>query len=677
MNEEKLLEKIRNSARNDEPSAKLEPDFIKDRLEKNRKTDRWGAVHRVGCAAAAVCLVVMGAAVLSKIGMKRDTSVERAFDTSANETTMETAIFDDGEAVEGNDISEGAVNLEKVLVQAESYEQILTRLAECYAYSCDVAEAEEGEAFLESEPTERTAGSIEDGGAAEEEAAYSGYSATNIQELGVEEGDIVKTDGTYIYILKNDSSVQILEANGDTISVTGCISNVKKNGETVEDMYVTGDRLILISAFSDVRIRDVAEDVTGVKGFSGVKAYTYDISDRGKPDCLGVVEQEGAYSGSRLVDGYLYLYSNCYKSSVREAVSEIEEEEADSYFPSAGGTVLKADEIYIPQNLRGTDYMIFASVDLENPNKIKDKKAVMSMSDLYYVSTKNIYLTQEDWSHGQSKTTIIKMDFSDGVITPVAAGVVPGYLNDNFSMSEYDGYLRVVTTGMTNGRSGNHLYILDENMNITGRIENLAADETIKSARFLGNTGYFVTYREMDPLFSADLSDPYNPKILGERKITGFSSYLHFYGENLLFGLGYETDPDTGEGLGIKLSMYDISDPENVKEVHKLVLELDASAALSNYKSLLIDPEKNLIGFVGSDYNYGEGFRYESGYYLFQYDPEQGFVNLLTESLGCDYTDSARGIYISDTFYLVKVNEGSLTAYDMTRNFAETGEITY
>ena len=145
----------------------------------------------------------------------------------------------------------------------------------------------------------------------------------------------------------------------------------------------------------------------------------------------------------------------------------------------------------------------------------------MSMSDLYYVSTKNIYLTQEDWSHGQSKTTIIKMDFSDGVITPVAAGVVPGYLNDNFSMSEYDGYLRVVTTGMTNGRSGNHLYILDENMNITGRIENLAADETIKSARFLGNTGYFVTYREMDPLFSADLSDPYNPKILGERKITG------------------------------------------------------------------------------------------------------------------------------------------------------------
>ena len=123
--------------------------------------------------------------------------------------------------------------------------------------------------------------------------------------------------------------------------------------------------------------------------------------------------------------------------------------------------------------------------------------------------------------------------------------------------------------------------------------------------------------------------------------------------------------------------MYDISDPENVKEVHKLVLELDASAALSNYKSLLIDSEKNLIGFVGSDYNYGEGYRYESGYYLFQYDPEQGFVNLLTESLGCDYTDSARGIYISDTFYLVKVNEGSLTAYDMTRNFAETGEITY
>lgn len=679
MKENELLEKIRNSARNDKPSAKLEPDFIKDKLENNRNVNRRTKVYSIGRAAAVVCLIMLGGIALTRNGIFEKASVEMASDTYTAETaneTMGSVTCDDEAATEENAVSEGAVNLDGVLAQAESYEQILTRLAQCYEKSCEVAAAEEDMGSFWNEPTEEAGESAKDGAIVEDagmEAEYSGYSETNIQEPGVEEGDIVKTDGTYIYILKNDSSVQILEADGSTVNVVGTILNVKQSGETVKDMYVTEDRMILISDFSDVRISDVTEEVTGVDWFEGVKAYTYDISDRSRPDCLGVVEQEGIYSGSRLVAGYLYLYSSCYKDPVQEDVTPIGEGEESSYFPSAGGNVLDPNEIYIPQELQDTSYMIFASVDLANPNKIKDKKAVMSMSDLYYVSTESIYLTQKGWSAGQSKTTIIKMDFADGMITPMAAGVVQGYLNDNFSMSEYDGYLRIVTTGGT----GNHLYVLDENMNITGRIENLAAGETIKSARFLGNTGYFVTYREMDPLFSADLSDPYNPKILGELKITGFSSYLHFYGENQLFGLGYETDPDTGERLGIKLSMYDISEPADVKEVRRLVLDLDDSAALSNYKSLLIDPGKNLIGFIGEDYNYGEGYQYESGYFLFRYDPNQGFVDLLEEDLGSDYTYSTRGIYINDNLYLIRVYDGSLAVYDMTRNFTKTGEITY
>ena len=100
-------------------------------------------------------------------------------------------------------------------------------------------------------------------------------------------------------------------------------------------------------------------------------------------------------------------------------------------------------------------------------------------------------------------------------------------------------------------------------MTTIGRIENLAEGEEIKSARFMGDTGYFVTYENTDPLFSVDLSDPENPKITGKLKITGFSEYLHFYGQNRLLGIGWETDPDSGS-VGFNKVSRD-SDGNNVR----------------------------------------------------------------------------------------------------------------
>ena len=133
----------------------------------------------------------------------------------------------------------------------------------------------------------------------------------------------------------------------------------------------------------------------------------------------------------------------------------------------------------------------------------------------------------------------------------------------------------------------------------SGIIEDLAFGESIQSARFLGDTGYFVTYKQVDPLFSVDLKDPENPKVIGELKVTGFSEYLHFYGENKLLGIGQETDPDTGELRGIKLSMFDISNPADVKEVDKIVLkDIDIYSPQDNYRSVMIDADENIIGFA-------------------------------------------------------------------------------
>lgn len=700
MNEEKLLEKIRNSARNVEPPVKLEPEFIKDRLEEKKTGSRYR--YYILRMAAAICLVILGGtALVRSVGWgNKSAGVEMAQDTASAEAAEESAMVTE-DAADCDDVAiadaksdagvmEGAVNLDGVLAAAKSYEQIIERLETYYA-ECDTGywEADGTEGTWSAEEGGST-GSVQDNmgkekTAVEHEAGTgAGYSATNIQELGVDEGDIVKTDRNYIYILKEDSSVQILEARGATVRIKGHISNPQTGAEQAEEMYVSGDRLILLASFAAAELDTVAEDISCVDYCSGVKAYVYDISDRDKPKCLGSVEQEGDYKGSRLVDGYLYLYTDCYKSGIWDdrGAAPAAGYEKESYFPSVAGQLLTADEIYIPEKLQNTNYMIFSSVDLKNPNKVKDKKAVMSMSYQYYVSTSSIYLTQQEWRSEGDVTTIVKMDFKKGEIIPKAAGIVMGHINDSFSMNEYGGYLRVVTTSWNDSTTYNHLYVLDEQMNITGMIGNLAQGETIQSARFMGDMGYFVTYRNMDPLFSVDLSDPYHPEILGELKITGFSGYLHFYGGNLLFGLGYESDPDTGETLGIKLSMYDISDPANVQEMHKLVLDLDYAAALWNYKSLLIDPNKNLIGFLGEVWgpDCGEKGGNPTSYFVYQYDPELGFVQLFSELV--EDTDSAgaygtRGVYIGDMFYLIKVQDNTLEIYDMTQEYAKVGEATF
>ena len=150
-------------------------------------------------------------------------------------------------------------------------------------------------------------------------------------------------------------------------------------------------------------------------------------------------------------------------------------------------------------------------------------------------------------------------------------------------------------------------------------IRPLASGETIRSARFLGDTGYFVTFRQTDPLFRVDLSDPASPKITGELKISGFSSYLHFYGENLLLGIGYEANETTGETTGIKLSMFDLSDPDEIREVNRIVIPgITWAPAIDDYKSILVDAEKNLIGF------YCDG-----RYLVYSYDSENGFDRML------------------------------------------------
>jgi uncharacterized secreted protein with C-terminal beta-propeller domain len=204
------------------------------------------------------------------------------------------------------------------------------------------------------------------------------------------------------------------------------------------------------------------------------------------------------------------------------------------------------------------------------------------------------------------KTIVHKIAIADGQVEFAASGEFPGRVLNQFSMDEFEGYFRVATTtGHTSGRgiqtSANHIYVLNEDLEIVGAVEDLAPGERIYSARFMGKRAYLVTFQKVDPLFVIDLSTPRRPKVLGKLKIPGYSDYLHPYDENHIIGFGKDT-VEAEEGnfawyQGLKLALFDVSDVEKPKEISKVVIgdRGTDSSALHDHKAFLFSREKNLL----------------------------------------------------------------------------------
>lgn len=736
--EQELLDKIRESADKVEVPEELSWERMEERLMKEEKTRKeWHLEReqrhreepeispkmetgRAGrrkknprsfkwlAAAAAVMLVLAGAWQADRMGLlKPDKGAETGTEKSGK---AETEI--------GNEIAKAETEIAKADTENMQKKEEKNRSAEQGAAGAEQEQeqqkaADENTSLAETPPAEvegiAPAGDYEEvyaalkeyhdtmkdeksyraatgmggmvmedakdaGGAYEESgnAAGSGsltddFSTTNVQEEGVDEGDIVKTDGTYIYFLDGNGKVRIVSANGGSMEETGSIQ-VPDLDEQVREMYLDGEKLMLVTSGSEIDMEEVGSDVYTANENPFVKLYTYDIADRADPKLSGCIIQDGYYETSRKNGDFVYLLT-------RYVPRLADSEEGSSYIPRVGGSNVEADKFYLPDGFDNLDYLLISGVDVSRPDKVTDTKAMVSGANSYYVSTENLYLCMSSWSGDSNRTRIIRFAYRDGMITPAASGSVRGYLNNSFSLNEYDGYLRVVTTSWNNTPE-NALYVLDSSMKVCGKIEDLAKGETIQSARFMGDIGYFVTYKQMDPLFSVDLKDPKDPKILGELKITGFSSYLHFYGENTLLGIGTETDPETGEWKGIKLSMFDTSDPTDVREQNKYVMEsfYDCPGTY-NYKAIMIDGEKNLFGLacVGK----------KSAYMVFSYDPAKGFIQEFAyffNSDGEEEYDSysraydSRGLYIGSTFYLLYGD--TVRAYDMDAGFEQTGKLT-
>lgn len=482
-----------------------------------------------------------------------------------------------------------------------------------------------------------TAGKSGDAIDTEQTMADSEYSETNIRQEGVDEADIVKTDGRYLCVLEDaNDEIAVIDTANETMELVTEIA--AKEDTLIEEFFVAGQKLVCI-------LSEGVEYSGGVMPRSGsgnageaVVVRTYDISEPAAPSLLGEVSQSGRYTDARMVGDYVYLFTEaCMNEGGKRNKPE-------TYIPMVDGAVLEADDIFLPVTSGAYIYEIFSSVDVKEPENICDSKAVFTKGGQAYVSNENIYWYETAW-YERTVTAIRKLSYADGKITGEAACEIDGYINDTFSIDEYKNYLRVITTD----ENSNSVYVLDENLETTGAIYDIAEDEVVYSARFMGDVGYFVTFRQMDPLFAVDFSEPTAPQIMGALKIPGFSEYLHAYGEGKLLGIGVDVDADTGIANGLKLSMFDIRDPFDVKEEAVYVME-DAyeTDVFYDYKGVLIDEEKNMIGFSAYD-NAGED------YYVFSY-ADGAFTKEMEEKVnGANYR-STRGVYIEDVLYVIKGN---------------------
>ena len=653
MDQKELLDKIRHSAEGIEIPEQLTPQSVEEKLKREaqqKKIRRRKIMIRWMEAAAVLAIVAAGGTQTELYKQWKEPALYSEADTASLMAEQDT---------------ESSVQPEEVTAsgefkQADSEEELYKTLQELEKQTGSYARG--GDIMLLEESAEIA---TMDAGAADTAAnqkvtGEADYSQTNVREAGVDEGDVVKTDGSYLYILKSSGSVRIVDIRETKMKEVAEIQPEKLN-ESIEDLYLDGDRLMLVTTGYESSMEEAESDMYTVNRYQYTALTVYDITEREHPEMTGRITQEGDYLQSRKNGNYVYLLTQ-YSPSLGDSFED------SSVMPLVNEQKLAISDVYLPDQTSQSDYLVASGINIQDPENVISSKAIVSGAADFYMSSDNLFICNNNWNDGKSSTEILRFACVDGEITAGAMCELPGFLNDTFSLDEYQGYLRVLLTEDSNGES-NSLYILDADMQVTGAIRDLADGETIRSARFMGTMAYFVTFRQTDPLFCADLSDPDNPQILSELKLTGFSSYLHPYGEHLLLGVGYEAEEETGSQTGVKLSMFDISDPSQVEELDKYVIK-GASYLPSdyNYKAILADGEKNLIGFVCD----GE-------YLVFSYDEEKGFQNLLTYTMSdWEYWDgdaSCRGVYAGDEFYIVDQDE--VLCFDMNRDFTLTDRLSW
>jgi uncharacterized secreted protein with C-terminal beta-propeller domain len=539
-------------------------------------------------------------------------------------------------------------------------------------------------------------------------------SETNVQVAGIDEPDIVKTDGRNIYF----SREQFGYFGGEPVPMMKIMAGAASTSFIRPDMPV--QETDVLSALPPEKLAKIGKidrqgEMLLIGGtlvvFSGNDIVGYDVTDPSSPKEAWMMSQKDGAGlvQAREANGRLYLVEKswvggdhpCLFEPLTSGMTTVSVRCTDIYHPTAPsdtdavftvvdvdpatGTAGKAvsftgsagnsivymspEAIYVTYETAGDTFKAILGFFKESKGLLPD--TVLSKleqleeygigSEAKMVEYENILQKfflgmdgdarlkwQTDESNQMSAygkkhrrdllfTGIVKIDVDTFGV--VAQGKVPGHILNQFSLDEYGGNLRVATTvggsagrmlGLGNDSSANDVYVLDGKLNQSGLIEDLGAGERIYSARFVGDKGYLVTFRETDPFYVLDLSNPAAPRKAGELKIPGYSSYLHPLEGNLMLGIGKEDNQ-------VKLSLFDVSSPDDPKEVSKYVLDEYWSESLNNHHAFLADPVHKVFFLPGS-----------KGGYVFSY----GDDTLTLEKTAKD--DSIkRALFIGDNFYIL------------------------
>lgn len=503
-----------------------------------------------------------------------------------------------------------------------------------------------GMMYLQKSMMEDRAVAAPTAGNAEQRSVLFGsddYSRTNVQVEGVDEGDRVKTDGRYLYVVsRRDQKVRIIDVRDPATMQVVAVLTFENFSPT--DLYIDGAKLAVTGQTSFQTHVPFMEDSMNSKmmiyppifGMQKSAVKIFDVTVKSAPKELRTVAFEGQTISTRLVDGKMLLVLNTAPRWYG-AYTQTKEANAKGLLPlfddSATGLkdspVADCNRVTILPRVPRPQYLVIATIPLSATAEI-GRTVILGNGQNVYASLQNLYVASPDWTYhwnsstgtSDEKTTIYRFSYTPTGTIFASQGSVPGHILNQFSMDENAETFRIATTvspqWTTMTKSVNNLFVLNRELETLGSVTDIAPGESIYSVRFMGNRAYMVTFKQVDPLFVLDLSDARNPKILGRLKIPGYSNYLHPVDENHILGFGKDVDESIDKDkvhsddavyytaiLGMKVALFDVTDVTDPQEIHKEIIggRGTDSPLLTDHKALLFDRERGLLAFPVTVYD--------------------------------------------------------------------------
>ena len=644
---------------------------------------------------------------------------------AAAETT--TAGSSDNKGAFSNDFHD------REILSFDNYESILSILKKSWAnanngYSFDGSYLEDGMMTGETAAAATTAAAAPENAGGDLQSDGKSYSTTNVQVEGVDEADILKNDGDYIYYLMNSTLYVVDVKDPSDMKLAASMRGISDDfTEYFTDIFYAPDTKTLsvistgyyngapIYYGNSTSAASATDPVSAFWGFLSSKKETasdpynyctpsvpytklqiYDVADPENPIEIRTFSQEGSYLSSRRIGDTVYLITTEYLYTYYGYGTDMTDVIPKTMTEDGSWEYVAPEDIYIVNPDYADSFTVVSAIDTRNADAASETEAVLGSGSTVYSNENTLYIAGTVWDsvvcetygdlntfyengtdtseNDPYKTKILSFSITDGTLKAKATGKVNGSILNQYSMDEYDGYFRIATTsgGWWSSKTSNNVFVLDDELDPVSKLTDLAPGESIYSVRFSGDRIYMVTFEQVDPLFVIDASNPEKLEVLGSLKIPGYSNYMQMLGDNLILAIGNDTRTE-GESViptGLKIAIFDVTDPSN--PVQKSYLIYGASYGYSevqyNPKALLLDKTRGLIGLpVSFDMPAGKfGSEYVDGFLLLSVDKEGNLEhkNIFKNYDAYQSYGSSRGVLIDDTIFLLGTS--GVTSFSLT-----------